>query len=681
MGDCKSTCCDRLAAQLGLPDSSSSVYNAITTISTNIATTIATTIVENNELNIEDSTTITVEGSGTDSDPYSLRLASGAVEAGTGIEVDEEPDGTLTISLAPLTLGSTPTIDPSGDGTLLSPFLFSLALGALTAGPGAIVTQNPNGTYTIAVAGGGGVIVVTSADLSLLVNSLPGGYDISLSLNGLDGITATRTGTGVWEISGAALNNAILILQGDVTALEAAMLTAQANIATLQTQMVTAQADIDALELAMTAANTNIATLQGQMITAQGNIASLQTDVGVLQADMIGAQADIATLQGQMATAQLDIDALEAAMVAAQGSLATLQGQMATALADIATLQGQMLTAQANIIALQGAVATLQTDMTAAQGDIASLQGSVALLQTDMTGAEADILALQGDVGALQMDVGTLQTDMSGAQAAILALQASVGTLQADMTAAEADILTLQGQVGVLQTDVSTLQGQVATLQTQVTTLQTDVGVLQTQVTTLQTQVNNILTGALQLAYINAGTNVTVSGLGTQLNPYIISSTAAAGITPVSASLPMSLQGDLFLPGSGTFTGSLYKLGRQVTLTIPTTMGQAPLVALLNSFNIITLANLPAPLSNWVPDVAVYGGAPGSIVTIRFRLQGLSVGATLTPVETDWWLADFDTATGSIQGPVVRPNGLSWLVSLLTDYGVSSFIAQWTTAT
>lgn len=634
MASCKSTCCDDLKTALGLPDPNSStttLYNALTIISTNIATRVATTIVEENVVTLEDSPTILVEGDGSEDDPYQLSIAPGAILPGDGIDVEQDADGVVTLSVEPLVLDPTPTIVPSGDGTDLSPYLFNLALGALQAGPGAIVTQNPNGTYTIAVAGGGGVIVVTSADLSLLVTALPGGYDLSIDLNGVDGITTTRTGTGVWEISGVTLNNAILALQADVALLEADMLAAQATLVTLQGQMVTAQADIDALELAMTAAQATLVTLQGQMATAQGNIASLQTDVGVLQADMIGAQADIATLQGQMATAQLDITALEGDMLTAQANITTLQGQMVTAQADIATLQGQMVTAQANITALQAAVGTLQGQMVTAQADIAALQVDVGALQGQMVTAQADITALQADVTALQ-------------------------------------------------TDVATLQGQVATLQTDVTNLTNAVTALQTDVATLQTQVTNILAGGVQLAYVTAGANVSVLGDGTLATPYIVSSTGG-GVAGVSASLPMTLDGDLILPGSGALTANLYKLGRKVTLTIPTTMGVAPLVAVLNSFNLITTAPLPAPLSDWVPDVAVYGGAPGSVVTLRFRLQGLSTGATITPVESDYWIADFDTATGSIDGPLVRPNGLSWLVSLLTNYGVASFLCEWITAT
>jgi peptidoglycan hydrolase CwlO-like protein len=111
------------------------------------------------------------------------------------------------------------------------------------------------------------------------------------------------------------LQAAVLILQGEMDAVES-------DVTTLQTDVNAAEADIDTLQADVVTANGEINALQADMNTAQ-------TDINVLQADVGAVEADVATLQGEMVTAQ--------------GEINTLQGEMVTAQADIDLLETQVI--------------------------------------------------------------------------------------------------------------------------------------------------------------------------------------------------------------------------------------------------------------------------------------------------------------------------------------------------
>jgi predicted nucleic acid-binding Zn-ribbon protein len=182
------------------------------------------------------------------------------------------------------------------------------------------------------------------------------------------------------------LQAAVLILQGEMNAVEG-------EVDTLQIDMNAAEADIDTLQSGLATANGEINALQADMNTAQGDINTLQADVGAVE-------ADVATLQGEMVTAQGDINTLQADVGAVEADVATLQGEMVTAQGDINTLQ-------ADVGAVEADVATLQGEMVTAQGDINALETQVTdLMQVTLStgiAAGGDISVNGGSPSAIDI--------------------------------------------------------------------------------------------------------------------------------------------------------------------------------------------------------------------------------------------------------------------------------------
>lgn len=162
---------------------------------------------------LADTTTIDVEGSGTVVDPYTFSLTPTALVGTGGTTVTQNPDGTFTIDSpllpAPLIFNDSPTIDVEGDGSALTPYTFAFTAGALLAGAGISVTQDPitkaftiintgtspilQDTATIDVVGDGSVL--TPYEFNLAATALLAGAGISLVQNPDGSFTITNTGT------------------------------------------------------------------------------------------------------------------------------------------------------------------------------------------------------------------------------------------------------------------------------------------------------------------------------------------------------------------------------------------------------------------------------------------------------------------------------------------------------
>lgn len=160
---------------------------------------------------VGDTVSIVHSGTGTAIDPYLFTLAATALLAGPGIALTYNGNGTFTIA-ADINLADTPTIDVSGTGTVGDPYLFSLAPGALLAGAGISVTQAPNGTYTITNTTGA-VVLADSPTIDVtgtgvlgdpyLFNYAPGsilpgtGISVTQAPNGVFTITNTSPATSL----------------------------------------------------------------------------------------------------------------------------------------------------------------------------------------------------------------------------------------------------------------------------------------------------------------------------------------------------------------------------------------------------------------------------------------------------------------------------------------------------
>jgi hypothetical protein len=147
--------------------------------------------------------------------------------------------------------------------------------------------------------------------------------------------------------------------------------------------------------------NTN-ETIQDQIDNVTGDITALEADVLTLQGQMTTANSNISTLQGQMTTANSNISTLQGQVSTLDGEVNTLQSEMNTAQSDINTLQSEMNTAQADIGVLYGltatntaAIAGLSISQAAQDVIITSHTGSIATLQGEMTTAQGQIAVLQ----------------------------------------------------------------------------------------------------------------------------------------------------------------------------------------------------------------------------------------------------------------------------------------------
>lgn len=127
-----SSLCD-LTAILGLPGPCSDIYAALLAI-------VRNSLIAGNGI------VLTRAG-----DKVVISLIDPLILAGPGIIVTQNPDGTYTISSSVTSpvLADSDTIDVQGSGTLIDPYTFNLAPGALLAGPGIALVQGPNGVYTI----------------------------------------------------------------------------------------------------------------------------------------------------------------------------------------------------------------------------------------------------------------------------------------------------------------------------------------------------------------------------------------------------------------------------------------------------------------------------------------------------------------------------------------------------
>lgn len=176
------------------------------------------------DLTLGDSATIDVSGSGTNVDPYLFAFAANSILAGAGLSVVQNPNGTFTISSTAtvLVLDDTDTIDVSGSGTTLDPYTFALTAGALLAGVGISVTQGPNGVFTITNTSPASSLVFSDTDTINVTGdgSVLTPYEFALAAGALiagTGITVSQNPDGTFTIVNSAPAGPALVFGDSAT--------------------------------------------------------------------------------------------------------------------------------------------------------------------------------------------------------------------------------------------------------------------------------------------------------------------------------------------------------------------------------------------------------------------------------------------------------------------------------
>jgi hypothetical protein len=160
--------------------------------------------VEAGLVQVDDSSTIIHTGDGITT-PFVFSLAPASIVGSGGTTVTQQLDGTFIVSSAPSSFSSTPTIVVSGTGTIGDPYVFSYAAGSITGTGMASVTQNLNGTFNIDVP-----ILNFASTPTISVagaGTVPNPYIFSLtptSITGDGGTTVTQQPDGSFIISSIA---------------------------------------------------------------------------------------------------------------------------------------------------------------------------------------------------------------------------------------------------------------------------------------------------------------------------------------------------------------------------------------------------------------------------------------------------------------------------------------------
>jgi predicted nucleic acid-binding Zn-ribbon protein len=177
------------------------------------------------------------------------------------------------------------------------------------------------------------------------------------------------------------------------------------NVSALQAQIDAAVADIADLQAALAE---NMTDLQGQVDALVTALSDLQTaladSVSALQSEIDDTVAAIADLQAALAenvTALSDADTALAADI--QGNVTSLLAQIATLEGDLSTLQNDLAT---NVASLQAGIDALEADLDAAHTDLQNqVNGLNDTMQQDLTDLQNQLDDLnqttQQDIGAV----------------------------------------------------------------------------------------------------------------------------------------------------------------------------------------------------------------------------------------------------------------------------------------
>jgi len=187
------------------------------------------------------------------------------------------------------------------------------------------------------------------------------------------------------------------ILEGNVSAIDADIISIETDIGTLQVDLSDVNAEITSIE---------------------GNIATIETDIGTLQVDVSDINAEITSIEGDIATIETDVGTIEVNITTINGKITSIEGDIATIETDVGTLETNVSAINARVTTIEGNVATIETDIGTLQADVSALESLVTVPPPESFGP-ITIDVGTGEVGRLvdiahPMDRVEFQFDVSG---------------------------------------------------------------------------------------------------------------------------------------------------------------------------------------------------------------------------------------------------------------------------
>ena len=117
--------------------------------------------------------------------------------------------------------------------------------------------------------------------------------------------------------------------------------------------------------------------LEDNVSAIDADIISIETDIGTLQDNLLDVNAEITSIEDNVATVETDISTLQVDLLAINAQITSIQDNIITIETDISTLQGGLSDVNASITSIEGNIVTIQTDISTMQAVVSSLESQV----------------------------------------------------------------------------------------------------------------------------------------------------------------------------------------------------------------------------------------------------------------------------------------------------------------
>lgn len=400
-------------------------------------------------------------------------------------------------------------------------------------------------------------------------------------INEVDLDTATQQSVHIAQESrsefddlSTSVTNSFVAVEGDITALEGDVSTAQSDITTLQGDVTATEGDITTLQ-------GTVSNHGGRLTTAENTLAATVVTQGDQGGELDIHDTDIEALQLSEVLQDISINDFESRLntletgssaSAVEARVVTLESEMDVVEADIALIEPQLPFGLQNVAAL-----TTTLVIPAAQNDVGhavvGLTGTLDLRNISggfmgqlvtlfwRTGGTSTVINQAGGSQAIVtadgqpisptigkcvtfISNGSTWFEVSRTDVASRANELAIDVLQADMTATEGATSTNAADISVLEGEMAAVEADVATLQGDMTAVESDVADNAADIVTLQGE--------------SVGATFDITGLDTFDIPIAVTSTTYGSI---AARLERKLTTTVSTNGDsehiiGPFTGS-----------------------------------------------------------------------------------------------------------------------------
>jgi len=141
--------------------------------------------------------------------------------------------------------------------------------------------------------------------------------------------------------------------------------------------------------------------LEGNVSAIDADIISIETDIGTLQVDLSDVNAEITSIEGNIATIETDIGTLQVDVSDINAEITSIEG-------DIATIETDVGTIEVNITTINGKITSIEGDIATIEGNVATIETDIGTLQTDVSSLESLVTVPSPEsYGPIVLDIGT----------------------------------------------------------------------------------------------------------------------------------------------------------------------------------------------------------------------------------------------------------------------------------